>query len=62
MISKVVNSVDPSPGNEIFEKKVELNSLYKYQVKNNIEMHAGKNVFTTEAQFGTNLMCYIISW
>ena len=54
--------MDPSPGNEIFEKKVELNSLYKYQVKNNIEMQAGKNVFTTEAQFGINLMCYIISW
>ena len=53
--------MDPSPGNEIFVKILK-KKLYKYQVNNNIEMQAGKNVFTTEAQFGINLMCYIISW
>ena len=64
MISKVVSSVnsktqsqqqvpDPSPGNEIFERKLASSCCYEYPVTNKTEMQGAKHVFRKKAKMAS---------
>ena len=44
---------DPSPVNEIFERKVASSCCYEYPVRNKNEMQGAKHVFTKKAKMAS---------